>query len=252
VFSDLHVSRALASAFTLIGLAVGFAAGWFIARRHTQNPVVTVLQNSADSSQSTLGCDQADDNRWETVRTLWYVPTKRRYTVDWQMCAGDIDERRVRVTDGNSVLFHYSDDEIVRVETLNMLGGRDTELLVMTQSAGTDDRVSWHIIAESNGRLVEWKPPNYDAPAEKLLRPDEDFCCKSWNFHLQSGNIVLARGIYHKGEGNCCPSRGGVLVSLKPAQDKFALTKIQRISKPEYYRRRSQPFCLRCILSSVP
>lgn len=246
------MSRSLAIGLMILTVCAGFVAGWFVAPRRSHNAVIASAQNSDSSSHSTLDCEDAPDTRWQTVRSFWYVPTRTMYTVDWQMCADDAGERRVRVTDGNSVLFHYKDDEIVRVETLDLLGRHDYELLVMTASAGTDDRVSWHVIGEANGKLHEWTTPNYDAPAEELLRTDEDFCCKSWNFHLQGNNIVLTRGIYQKGEGNCCPSRGGAVVLLKPIQDAFELAKIQRISRPEYYRWRSRAFCLRCTLASVP
>ena len=86
------------------------------------------------------------------------------------------------------------------------------------------------------GRLQERKPPNYDLLAEKRLRADEDFCCKGWNFHLQGSGISLARGIYHKGEGNCCPSRRGVLVKLEPSQKGLTVAAVERISPSEYDR----------------
>ena len=244
------MSRNLAIVLVLFGICVGFGAGWFAARGHRH----TVLNASqaAGSSQFTVDCDQAPDSRWNTVRSSSYIPAKTLYGVEWQFCSDDVQGHRVRVTDDNlkTVFFQYRDDQILRVETLDLLGLHDSELLVMTGSAGTDDRESWHIIGQSNGKLIEWKMPNYDAPAVKLLRPDEDFCCKEWNFHLKGSDIFLARGIYHKGEGNCCPSRGGVLARLKPSQGAFALADIERISKSQYDYWKFQPFCLKCALTS--
>ena len=248
------MTRNLAIALVAIGVCAGFVAGWFIARRHLSNTVVTVPAKSPDVRESTLDCDHAPDNDWQTVRSYWYLPAKTLYEVEWQFCSEDFASRRVRVTNANfsTTFFQYRDDQILRVENLDLLGDHIPELLVMTGSAGTDDRITWHVISESNGTLYEWKPPNYDAAAEKLLGPDEDFCCKSWNFHLQGSDILVARGIYHKGDGNCCPSRGGVIVRLEPARGALKLANAQRISKPEYDHWKSQPFCLRCALASMP
>ncbi len=131
---------------------------------------------------------------------------------------------------------------------LDLVDNHVAQLLVLTMSAGTGDDIDWHVIGESNGALKEWKPPDYDGPAKNLLNADEDFCCKDWNFHLQGNEIVLARGIYQKGEGNCCPSRGGVLVRLQPADDGFKLVSVVRIDKPEYEVWRDSYFCLSCKL----
>ena len=91
--------------------------------------------------------------------------------------------------------------------------------------------------------------PDYDALSKKLLKVDEDFCCKEWNLHLRGKNVVLARGIYHKDEdGNCCPSRGGVLVWLQPVQVGFKVVRVQRISGAEYDRASREAFCLECTL----
>jgi hypothetical protein len=248
------MSRNLAIALVVIGVCAGFVAGWFIARRHLSNTVVTVPAKSADVQESVIDCDHAPDNDWQTVRSYWYLPAKTLYEVEWQFCSEDFASRRVRVTNANfsTTFFQYRDDQILRVENLDLLGDHIPELLVITGSAGTDDRITWHVISEANGTLYEWKPPNYDAAAEKLLGPDEDFCCKSWNFHLQGSDILVARGIYHKGDGNCCPSRGGVIVRLEPARGALKLANAQRISKPEYDHWKSQPFCLRCALASMP
>ncbi|MGH9563161.1 MAG: hypothetical protein ACRD3S_17040, partial [Terracidiphilus sp.] len=108
--------------------------------------------------------------------------------------------------------------------------------------------IQWHVIGESKDVLQEWKSPDYDAAAEKLLRPGENFCCKDWNFHLQGNEIILPRGIYGRNDGNCCPSRGGVLVRLQPVDDGFKLESALRISKPEYHRWSWEAFCRNCKL----
>jgi len=96
-----------------------------------------------------------------------------------QYCAGDIEGRRVRITDSrfSKVFNEYEDDQILRAEEVELLGKHVPQLLIMTGSAGTDDRVSWHVLSEVSGQLREWTTPDYNAPAEKLLRADEDFCC---------------------------------------------------------------------------
>jgi hypothetical protein len=248
------MSRSLAITFVTMGLCAGFIAGWFVAHRHIQNTIPIVPASSADGGESTLDCDHATDNRWQTVRLSSYMPVKMLYYVAWQFCSGNIDGQRVRVMDSNfsTIFFEYGDDEILRVENLDLLGDHIPELLVMTGSAGTDDRTTWHIISEVNGKLYGWEPANYNAAAKKLLGPDEDFCCKDWNFHLQGSHIFLARGIYHKGDGNCCPSRGGVVVRLAPTRGAFKLKNTQRVGKSEYEHWRSAPFCIHCALASTP
>ncbi|GEM_PF-4327130 len=170
----------------------------------------------------------------------------------WEFCADGIGGQRVRVTDDTlkKSLVEYRDDEILRVEKIDLLGNQAYELLVLTGSAGTADTITWHLLSEVDGELREWKYPDYDVPANKLLRADEDFCCKDWGFHLRANSILLSRGTYRKGEANCCPSRGGVLVELSPVRNALKLTKIQRVSKAEYYRLRTLPFCWHCVLST--
>jgi hypothetical protein len=171
--------------------------------------------------------------------------------VDSQHCSGASKGQRVRVMDANfqKVYYEYEDDEILRVEQVELLGDHVPQLLIVTGSSGTNDRIDWHVLSEMEGKLHEWTWPDYNAPAEKLLRADENFCCKEWNFHLRERDISLARGIYHKDQdGNCCPSRGGVLAWLQPIQGKFKLVSLQRISRPKYERWKSQPFCSQCTL----
>jgi hypothetical protein len=97
--------------------------------------------------------------------------------------------------------------------------------------------IDWCVFGSVNGTLRCWEKPDIDSAAKKLLKPDEDEGFKGWNFHLRGNRIYLARGIYHKDvDGNCCPSRGGIVAELLPKDGRLELTKIQRVSAPEYQR----------------
>lgn len=236
----------------ILGACAGLAAGWLIEHRRIQKIRVGPPSPPIDAAQSALDCDHAPEHRWQTIRTFNYSPVKTDYIVDWQFCSGDIGGQRVRVTDANfqKVFYRYDDDEILRVENVELLNSHIPQLLIVTGSAGTDDREDWHILNEVNGQLREWTWPDYNSPAERLLRYDEDSCCKEWNFHLSGHDIILAEAIYHKDyDGNCCPSRGGVLARLEPVQNGLRLASVQRISRREYYHWRSQPFCFQCTLN---
>ena len=235
-----------------VGLSpgVGLATGWLLERkRDEQKPAPTAI-GSSEKQEPSLDCEHASESDWYTVRIFDYEPSKTPYTANWETCEGDPIEQRIRITDANlqKVFFKFENDEVERVETLDLLGNHVPQLLVLTMSSGTGDDIEWHVIGESNGALKEWKPPDYDGPAGKLLRPDEDFGYKDWNFHIQGNEILLARGIYQKDDGNCCPSRGGVLVRLRPIDGGFKVVTALRISKPEYFRWRDTTFCLDCKL----
>jgi hypothetical protein len=251
-----EMNRQLWIATLVLTACIAFAIGWQIEYRRTGSTPAADSSPKVDNSQSTQAAFECDaevpDNLWHTVQTLDYRPTKTLYTAVWELCSADVERRRVRVMDANlqKVFYGYEDDEILRVEKVDLIGDHVPQLLIVTGSSGTDDRIDWHILSEVNGQLYEWTWPDYNALTEKLLLADEGFCCKEWNFHLHGQDIVLARGIYRKNEdGNCCPSRGGVLVRLKPIQEKFKLVSVQRIGRPEYYRWRSQPFCSLCTLT---
>ncbi|HMI50506.1 MAG TPA: hypothetical protein VK525_03275 [Candidatus Saccharimonadales bacterium] len=233
-----------------------FAIGWHIEYARTRSTPAGGSGHpigSVQSPQADFEC-AADDraNHWHTIQTYVYQPVQTLYLVAWQICPADTERRRVRVMDANfqKVFYEYEDDVILRVEKVELLGDHVPQLLIVTGSSGTNDRIDWHVFSEVNGQPQEWTWPDYNAPAEKLLHADENFCCKTWNFHLRGHDIFLAEGIYHKDEdGNCCPSRGGVLVGLKPIRYGFKLESVQRISKPEYHGWLSQPFCSQCTLA---
>jgi hypothetical protein len=243
-------------AILIFTACAAFAIGWHVEYRRTRSTPAGASGRPIGNAQSTKAAFECDadipEDHWHTVQTVDYQPFQTLYMVVLQHCARDIDGRRVRVMDANflNVFYEYEDDEIFRVEEVQLLGGHVPQLLIVTGSSGTDDRIDWHVLSEVNGQLHEWTWPDYDAPAEKLLLADENFCCKAWNFHLRGHDIFLAEGIYHKGEdGNCCPSRGGVLVKLKPIQNAFKFASMQRISRPEYKRWVSEPFCSQCTLT---
>jgi hypothetical protein len=224
-----------------IGLFFAFAAGWPAEQNQSQNTAATIPGKHVNRLPN------ASCRNWQDIRVLNYS-VKTLYLVVWQVCSDNSHRERVRVMNDDSVVFEYVDYEILRTELLDLLGNHVPQLLIITRSPGTDAAIGWHLIGDSNGELHEWKIPDYDAASQNLLRADEDFCCKDWNLHLAGRAIFLARGIYHKGEGNCCPSRGGILVHLEPEHKSLALAKVERLSRSEYYKWRSQPFCLRCTL----
>lgn len=240
-------------AVAVVTICAVLGVGWFAIRRHDQNTRLIPIPQSASMRQPDVVCDHVPDSNWHTVRVFQYAPVKTAYMVTWQLCPGAVEGRRVRVMDAdfNAVLFQYEDDQIIRTEELDLLGDKVPQLLVVTGSAGTDDRIDWHIIGESGGKLDEWTWPNLDKASERLLRADEDFCCKEWNFHLQGKDILVVRGIYRKGDGNCCPSRGGVLVRINAIQRTLRLASVRRIGKPEYDQWTRQPFCANCALVST-
>lgn len=235
--------------------SVGFAAGWAIEHARARNaaPIIQEHRSQKEQHAAPTECgEDTPDDLWHTARIFDYRPTTKSYTVEWQACGADVMSGRVRVMDADmrKVFYQYDDAQILRAEEIDLFGETASQLLIVTDSGGTNDETDWHVLSEANGQLHEWTWPDYDSPAEKLLREDEDFCCKEWNFHLRGHELVLARGIYRKNlrDGNCCPSRGGVLVWLRPIRDGFLVRKVQRIGKPEYYRWWSSPFCSKCTL----
>ncbi|HXE06108.1 MAG TPA: hypothetical protein VN579_08990 [Bryobacteraceae bacterium] len=230
-------------------VGVGFAFGWLHEREHSDHLSAKPLNISRENPASDIDCEHAPQSDWFTVRGIFYEPNKTLYNADWEYCNGDLPGERVRIMDANDqhVFFQFENDEVLRLEKLRLLDNDAPQLLVLTESTGTGDDIDWHVISESKGALEEWKKPDYDGPAQKLLGSDEDFCCKDWNFHLEGNDVVLARGIYRKGDGNCCPSRGGVLVRLQPTNGAFKLVSAARISKPEYDRW-SWTLCSKCNL----
>lgn len=233
----------------VVSAIIGFGTASFIARKHA----AATPSATTGHAQPTVDCTHASDKDWHTFQLFGYDSYK--YIVESQMCIGDeggdeVDFKRVRVTDDKftTVFFTYDNDEILRIENAFLLANDTPQLFIMTGSGGTGDEEDWQIIGETGGKLKEWAKPDYDRPAQKLLHPDETFCCKDWNLHLQGRDIFLARGIYRNGDGNCCPTRGGILVHLTPYPHELKISSMTRISKDEYYRWWYKPFCSECTL----
>lgn len=244
------MSHKLWGGIAIIAMSAGFALGWLVERHvGRQGTVAGSSAPAADDSQQDVDCLQASDAYWGHVQVFDYAPVHTTYIVLVEYCAGDpISRVRVMAADFKTVLFHYEDAQVLHVEQVDLSSDHIPELFVMTGSSGTNDSTPWHVIGESNGKLHEWSSPDYDAATAKLLGEDEDLCCKEWNFHLKGSDVFLARGIYHKGDPNCCPTRGGALIHLKPVQDRFDLASAERISKKEYDLWAHAPFCDQCVL----
>lgn len=231
------MSRSLAIVLVVFAICAGFIAGWFLASQRLQKSSAAGQPFFADAHGAILDCNHASDDQFRTISNYFYDPGKKTYPVEWQVCLGELQRHRVRVIDPpDTVLFQYTDDSVDKIDTVDLLADHKPELFILTGSLGTADTTTWHIIDESNGKLREWKWPDYDIPAEKLLRSDEDFCCKSWGLNLEARGISLVRPVFRKGDANCCPSRGGIIVHLKPTRGAFVLLGISRLTKSQYDR----------------
>ena len=233
---------------TVIALSAIVVSVGHVSRRQSRN---NAALSRAHSNEAPTDCKQIDN--WHYLRISTYAPVKTTYMVISEVCPSSDDTLRVRITDPSfeTVLFEYVDDSIVRTEQLDLLGDRAPQLLVVTASAGTGDEVEWHLLSESDGKLREWKWPELDSLGVNLLRKDEDFCCKEWRFHLRHSDVFLVRGIYRTGEGNGCPSRGGVLAKMRLTKGEIKVASVVRISKPEFEKWTWKPFCSGCPLVST-
>ena len=201
-------------------LVVGFAAGCPLEQKHSEQMSARTGISSSERRATDLDCDHPLEAIGTPSASLITSQSRRstlqigRSVKESPQSSGSVSQMQIsKKCSSNSKM-----TSCLRVEKLDLLDNHAPQLLVLTASAGTGDDIDWHVISESNGALVEWKPQDYEGPAEKLLRSDEDFCCKDWNFHIQGNEIVLARGIYRKGEANCCPSREAC---PSPAQRQF-------------------------------
>src|SRR5579863_1730220 len=136
-------------------LLASFASGWLLERGDSQQKAAKAAVSSSQRKAPELDCEHAPQSDWHTVRALFYEPANTHYNVSWEICEGDPAEQRVRVTDADfkRVFFQFEDDEVGRVEKLDLLGDHIPQLLVLTLSAGTGDDIQWHVICESRGML---------------------------------------------------------------------------------------------------
>jgi hypothetical protein len=224
--------RLIFLAVILIGVGIGFLAGWFLRARLLN--IRSQPTHASDTPSSSDNC--------EYVRTVMFRPIQgRALEATWDLCRGKYDLREHYVHIGNN-------GEPPWIRTFGPAGGIEslrpidldedgsTELLVIEGPEGTGDYIRWCVFGSVGNGLDCWKVPDVDAAAKALIKADEDFCCKDWNLHIVGRKIVLAEGIYRKGDGNCCPSRGGIVAELTPKKGEFALTNTYRVTPKEYRR----------------
>jgi hypothetical protein len=94
---------------------------------------------------------------------------------------------------------------------------------------GTGGYLDWCLLGKRGAGLGCWDAPDIEVPANKLLRPDEDFGFHGWSYARSSSVLRLMRGVYRQGvDPNCCPSRGNVVVKLVPRDGKLAMGQVTR------------------------
>ena len=182
---------------------------------------------------------QAEARECYFVRTM---PVRFRaerdpFFADWDLCreGEGFTENYVTVENDSGKVYTFDGTEIVeRLDRVDLDRDGNEELLFVGMSEGTGNNIDWCVLGWNETKLSCWQVPSFDAPSEKLLKPDEDFCCKDWRLKVRSEKLVLGRGIYRKGDGNCCPSRGGAFVELSPDHGKLRLTRVWRTDIKTY------------------
>jgi hypothetical protein len=118
---------------------------------------------------------------------------------------------------------------IDKVEPTDLDGDGAQELLILMHREGTGGYLDWCLLAKKGAGLGCWDAPDVEAPAKKLLRPDEDFGFHGWQLSAQPHTLLLTRGIYRKGvDPNCCPSRGSVVVRIVPREGRLVASSVSR------------------------
>lgn len=129
---------------------------------------------------------------------------------------------------------------IEQARTLDLDGDGLQELLILMRHPGSGGYIEWCLLARKEAGIGCWHPPDLEAAAAKLLRPDEDFGFHGWALSVGRGVLRLERGVYHKGvDPNCCPSRGRVVATLAPREGRLELVGMAR--RPVRARRSSFP-----------
>ena len=179
---------------------------------------------------------QGDVIRYSLVR---FRADEEPYEIEWSLChdEGSPPQNHIKIErNPNEGIYKFGPaDEISRLERMDFDNDGNEELLYVSTSAGTGDYIDWCVLGQTKDKLKCWTVPDVKVPSQKLLKTDEDFCCKDWSLKITAGNIVLGRGIYHKGDGNCCPSRGGVFVELAPRYGAFRVLKVWRTDSKAYH-----------------
>jgi hypothetical protein len=229
-----------------------FQKRWFwtvpailIAAAFLTIPYATRSSNSKFPWIAKQGCYQAPDSEWHYAGSVEYSG----YTAIKEVCDNLEPWARVVIdSDSHVRLFTFNDDGIEHVNVVRFKSEKRPLLFVMTMSAGTGAYADLHFLSDADGTLKEWTWPDLDPSLERLLQGGEHTCCKDWNYHLLEDELVLARGIYKKNDGNCCPSRGGIVARLRPTSGRFEIIEVKRVTLEEYASWRFKPFCVRCTL----
>jgi len=196
------------------------------------NPVQNSLRTSIPTDRSSTGCNFI---RYSPVRVR---ADEEPYGMEWDLCyAEDSPQHYVKIERKTGAIAYAFEpaDEISQLERMDFDNDGNEELLYVSTASGTGNDLEWCVLGWINDGLKCWEVPDVRMPSEKLLKNDEDFCCKDWSLKVTAGNIVLGRGIYRKGEGNCCPSRGGVFVELVPQDGEFRIAKVWRGDSKTYH-----------------
>lgn len=103
------------------------------------------------------------------------------------------------------------------------------EILVVMRHEGTGAFTEWCLAGRKGTGIGCWDNPELEAPAARLLGPDEDFGARGWQLRVLPRGLRLERTIYHTGvDPNCCPSRGTVVVELAPRAGKLEISAMTR------------------------
>jgi len=225
--------------FSLVFLSAG-GLGWFLGFGRHVRAMKASGRLTAKSKFATPPC--------ETVRSMFLyfkgVPGQQN-EVDWQVCrdpdSSSPSSQIVHVRDESDEdrdLWTFGPADFFQQLTIvDFLRDGRQELLEVEESGGTGHYTEWAVLGRTNSGLRCWRMPNVNEAANKLIRSDEGFGSKGWTLKLTSGHLVVGEGIYHEGDGACCPSRGGVFLELTPKQgDEFVVSKAWRADAQTFDR----------------
>jgi hypothetical protein len=232
---------AIVTVLLVAGIALGLAIGlWVGSRRHNPaaagTPIATIQPkaNKRETSDNGTNC--------YFVRYLTFQPKKGpdHIPVQWELC----DEQGMTANyvylggspdETQKPLFTFGPTDILQqLEVTDLDSDGNEELLMVGQAAGTGNYIEWCVLGWSAGALKCWQVPDIDNPVKRLTSKDEHFCCKDWILKRTHKRLILGRGIYHTGDGNCCPTRGGAFVDLVPENGQLRLQRAWRTSLDKY------------------
>jgi hypothetical protein len=175
--------------------------------------------------------------RW--VKSDFFRPRPEQVLeAQWEICDQADDERplhSIHIKEGDKVLKEFGPaDEIAELRELDLDRDGNEELLVVEQSAGTGNYLTWCLFGQTPAGLGCWQVPGLDAVGKQQLQGEEHTCCKDWTLKVRNGRLEVGRGIYAKNDGNCCPSRGGLFVDLVPDHGRLRAANVRRASVADY------------------